>query len=172
MSYLARPIHVYVHCTYTFGEMLTWYRYCIDHRGYMTMTMPNSMDDETYLTMVKTFPLQRIRDDAELDASIAVIDSLLDMLPNLTMGEQEYLDALGQLVEAYENEHVQLPEARGVDVLLHLMEENDLKQVDLVPIFGTKSIVSEVLNGKRRLTVGHVRELSSRFGLPADVFID
>ncbi|CAN5766101.1 type II toxin-antitoxin system HigA family antitoxin [soil metagenome] len=122
--------------------------------------------DETYLAMVKAFPLQRIRDDAELDASIAVIDDLLDR-PHLTEGEQEYLDALGQLVEAYESEHVQLP-----DVLRHLMEENDLKQADLVDVFGTKSIVSEVLSGKRRLTLRHVRELGSRFGLPADVFID
>jgi HTH-type transcriptional regulator/antitoxin HigA len=116
--------------------------------------------------MVKAFPLQRIRDDAELDASIAVIDDLLDR-PHLTEGEQEYLDALGQLVEAYESEHVQLP-----DVLRHLMEENDLKQADLVDVFGTKSIVSEVLSGKRRLTLRHVRELGSRFGVPADVFID
>ena len=134
------------------------------------MTMPNPTDDETYLTMVRAFPLRRIRDDSGLDASIAVINSLLDR-PHLTVGEQEYLDALGKLVEAFETEHVQLPDVRGVDVLLHLMEENDLKQVDLVDVFGTKSIVSKVLSGKRRLTVGHVRELGSRFDLPADVFI-
>jgi HTH-type transcriptional regulator/antitoxin HigA len=67
---------------------------------------------------------------------------------------------------------VRLPDVRGVDALLHLMEENDLKQVDLVDMFGTKSIASEVLTGKRRLTFGHVRELSARFGLPADVFIE
>ncbi|CAN5387426.1 type II toxin-antitoxin system antitoxin HigA [soil metagenome] len=135
-------------------------------------TMPRIPDiDETYLAMVKAFPLQRIRDDAELDASIAVIDDLRDR-PHLTEGEQEYLDALGQLVGAYELEDVQLPNVRGVDVLRHLMEENDLKQADLVDVFGTKSIVAEVLSGKRRLTLGHVRELGSRFGLPADVFID
>jgi antitoxin component HigA of HigAB toxin-antitoxin module len=69
--------------------------------------------------------MRRIRDHAELDDSIAVIDSLLDQ-PNRTAGEHEYLDALGQLVEAYETEHVRLREACGVDVLLHLMEENDL----------------------------------------------
>lgn len=129
------------------------------------------MIDESHLTMVKTFPLQRIRDDAELDASVTVIDNLLDR-SHLTEGEQEYLDMLGQLVEAYESEHVQLPDVRGVDVLRHLMEESDLKQADLVHVFGTKSIVSEVLGGKRRLTVAHIRKLSSRFGLPADAFID
>jgi hypothetical protein len=57
------------------------------------MTTPDLTVDETYLAMVRAFPLQRIRDDAGLDASIAVIDDLLDR-PNLTAGEQEYLDAL------------------------------------------------------------------------------
>lgn len=137
----------------------------------MATTMPIRQIDDTYLTMVKTFPLQRIRDETGLDAAIAVIDGLLDR-SILTDGEQEYLDALGQLVEAYETEHVHLPDVRGVDVLVHLMEEHGLKQADLVDIFGTKSTVSEVLSGKRRLTLGHVRGLGSRFGLPADVFID
>lgn len=127
--------------------------------------------DETYLEMVRTFPLHRIRDDADLDDAVAVIDGLLDRT-QLTAGEEEYLAALGQLVEAYENEHVELPAVRGVAVLKHLMEENDLKQRDLIAIFGTKSIVSEVLGGKRRLTVDHIRHLSTHFGLPADVFID
>ncbi|HEX2280498.1 MAG TPA: hypothetical protein VHG52_01925 [Thermomicrobiales bacterium] len=127
--------------------------------------------DETYLALIDAYPLRRIRDDADLDEAIAVTDGLLDR-PQLTAGEQEYLDALALLVEAYENEHVPLPEARGVDVLRHLMDEHGLKQRDLVPIFGTKSIVSEILSGKRRLTTGHVRGLSERFGLPADVFID
>ncbi len=40
-----------------------------------------------------------------------------------------------------------------------------------MPIFGTPSIVSEVLSGKRRLALTHIRRLAARFGVPADVFI-
>lgn len=83
-----------------------------------------------------------------------------------------YLYALTDLVELYETEHIPMPEVRGIDILRHLMEANDLRQKDLVPLFGSKSIVSEVLSGKRQLTLAHITKLSERFGLSADVFID
>ena len=56
-------------------------------------------------------------------------------------------------------------------IIEELMSANDLKQKDLLDIFGTSSIVSEVLSGKRRLTTEHIRRLSRRFHVPADVFI-
>ncbi|MFZ3339478.1 MAG: hypothetical protein WA213_01255 [Terriglobales bacterium] len=56
-------------------------------------------------------------------------------------------------------------------VIAELMSANGLKQKDLPGIFGTSSIVSEVLNGKRRLTTEHIRRLSRRFHASADVFI-
>ena len=65
-----------------------------------------------------------------------------------------------------------MPPVSGVDVLRHLMEENGLRQQDLVPLFGSKSTISEVLSGKRPLALAHITKLSERFGLPADVFID
>ncbi len=52
------------------------------------------------------------------------------------------------------------------------MEENGLSQVDLVPLFGTPPVVSEVLADKRRLALTHFRRLTDHFGLPADMFIE
>jgi HTH-type transcriptional regulator/antitoxin HigA len=51
------------------------------------------------------------------------------------------------------------------------MAANDLKQKDLVDIFGTSSIVSEVLHGKRQLTTEHIRRLSERFHVSPELFI-
>jgi len=51
------------------------------------------------------------------------------------------------------------------------MTANGLKQKDLLDIFGTPSIVSEVLHGKRQLTTGHIRKLSKRFQVSPEVFI-
>jgi HTH-type transcriptional regulator/antitoxin HigA len=51
------------------------------------------------------------------------------------------------------------------------MEENGLTQADLVPLFGTPSVVSEVLSGKRGLALGHIRKLAAHFGVPAEIFI-
>jgi len=112
-------------------------------------------DLDEYLALVRAFPLALIRDDAHLDAAVAVIDRLLDK-EDRSPAEEMYLDALTDLVETYEEAHVAIPARSGVDALRFLMEANDLRQVDLVPVLGRKSLVSEVLSGKRPLTLTHV----------------
>lgn len=125
---------------------------------------------EQYLALVRAFPLVSIRNDAHLEEALTVIDRLLD-IPERSPAEEEYLQALTDLVEAYENAHVAIPPVRGVDALRYLIEENGLTQADLAPLFGARSIVSEVLAGKRHLALSHITRLAERFGLPADVFI-
>ncbi|MGH2343992.1 MAG: helix-turn-helix domain-containing protein [Chloroflexota bacterium] len=124
---------------------------------------------EKYLTLVRRFPLLSIHDDTHLAQALEVIDRLID---NGTRSEDEeaYLQALTDLVETYENAHVPFPPRSGVDALRYLMEENNLAQHDLAPLFGSPSTVSEVLSGKRRLSLSHMRKLAEHFGLPIDVF--
>jgi HTH-type transcriptional regulator / antitoxin HigA len=55
-------------------------------------------------------------------------------------------------------------------VLRTLMEANDLRQKDLAPIFGTESIVSEILHGKRGLNKMHIDKLSKRFNVSPAAF--
>jgi HTH-type transcriptional regulator/antitoxin HigA len=125
---------------------------------------------EAYLALVRAFPLVSIRDDAHLAQALAVVDRLIDR-PVRSAAEEAYLGALTDLVETYERAHVAIPPTAGVEALRYLMEENGLAQTDLVPLFGTPSVVSEVLAGKRRLALTHIRRLAAHFGLPADVFI-
>lgn len=127
--------------------------------------------DDDYFALVRVFPLVSIHDDAHLTKALAVVDRLVDQ-SNRSSGEESYLSALTDLVETYENARISIPASSGVEVLRHLMEENDLSQSDLAPIFGTPSIISDVLSGKRRLALSHIRRLSEHFGLPADAFID
>jgi HTH-type transcriptional regulator/antitoxin HigA len=126
------------------------------------------MDD--YLKLVHQFPLLSLRDDAHLDAAIAELHRLLE-LPERSQGEDAYLGALGDLIEAYETAHVVLPQASGLEVLAHLMEANGLKQKDMDFAFGNKAVTSAVLNGARPLGLAHARRLSERFKLPLDVFL-
>jgi HTH-type transcriptional regulator/antitoxin HigA len=126
--------------------------------------------EEQYLALVRAFPLVSIHNDAHLEEAVAVIDRLLD-IPERSTAEEEYLQALTDLVEVYEDAHVVIPTVSGLDALRYLMEENGLTQADLVPDFGTRSIVSEVLAGKRHLALTHITRLAERFGVPADVFI-
>jgi len=63
-----------------------------------------------------------------------------------------------------------LPEIGGAEVLRYLMKEHGLRQEDLREV-ATQSVISEVLAGKRQLNVRHIRALSDRFCVPADVFL-
>jgi HTH-type transcriptional regulator/antitoxin HigA len=99
--------------------------------------------------------------------------SVLDKLANKgnpTTEEEKYAEVLLTLIEAYEKEHHSIPDASPVEVLRALMDANDLRQKDLVPVFGSESIVSEVLHKKRSLNRTHIAKLSKRFHVSPAVF--
>jgi HTH-type transcriptional regulator / antitoxin HigA len=99
--------------------------------------------------------------------------SVLDKLSNKenpTREEEKYAEVIMTLIEAYEEEHHPIPDASPVEVLRSLMDANDLRQKDLAPIFGSESIVSEVLHKKRALNKTHIEKLSKRFGISPAAF--
>ena len=99
--------------------------------------------------------------------------SVLDRLTSKnhpTNAEEKYAEVLMTLIEAYEEEHHSIPDAGPVEVLRTLMDAHDLRQKDLVPIFGSESIVSEVLHKKRSLNKTHIEKLSKRFHVSPAVF--
>ena len=126
---------------------------------------------ERYLALVRAFPLLSIRDDLHLAEALGVIDRLVEQTER-SPAEEAYLGALTDLVETHEDAHVTIPPTAGVEALRYLMAEHGLAQVDLAPLFGSPSIVSEVLAGRRRLALTHITKLAARFGLPADVFVE
>ncbi len=124
-----------------------------------------------YVRLVQAFPLIHIGDDGQLTSAMTMIDSLIDK-PNRSPAEEAYLGALTDLVETYEDAHVVIPPRTGVDALCFLMEVNDLKQADLVPILGRRSLVSEIVNRKRGLALAHIRKLAAYFHVSPVTFID
>jgi len=86
--------------------------------------------------------------------------------------ESRLLDLIVTLIEDFEEKAY--PMSYGVkpaDTLRSLMEEHKLKQTDMVEIFGSQGVVSQVLNGKREISKAQARRLSERFRLPVDMFI-
>ena len=77
---------------------------------------------------------------------------------------------MGSLI--YESEQTQEPglDIYGVELLKVLLEEQELRQKDLVSIFKTESIISDILPGKRKLTARHIQELADFFNLSPAVF--
>jgi HTH-type transcriptional regulator/antitoxin HigA len=110
-----------------------------------------------------------ITSERQHEQYLAVLDKLASK-EHPTTEEEKYAEVLMTLIEAYEEEHYSIPDASPVEVLRALMDANDLRQRDLVPIFGTESIVSEVLNKKRALNKNHIEKLSKRFHVSPAVF--
>jgi HTH-type transcriptional regulator/antitoxin HigA len=123
-----------------------------------------------YLALVQQFPLRPIQSDDDLTEASAVIDSLLDQ-KKLTAGEQDYLHVLSNLVEEYEDEHHQIAPLPDGEMLRHLIEANDLKQVELARATGiVDTTISAVLAGKRTLTREQVGKLSQYFHVSPEAF--
>jgi HTH-type transcriptional regulator/antitoxin HigA len=127
--------------------------------------------DSTYLPLIRRFPLRPIRSDAELDEASRVVDELTDR-DDLSPTELDYLDVLGDLIEKYEDEHVELPEVSDSVMLRSLMEENGVKQVDVIRGTGiSKTVLSLILSGKRKLTRKHLSVLVKYFGVSPSSFL-
>jgi len=125
--------------------------------------MNNSMNNSNaYIELLKTFPPRPITADSELTATQETIDSLLDK-SELTPDERDYLNLLGLLVYEYEQTLEPIPDIYGIELLKALIEEFNLRQKDLVPIFKTESIISDLLHEKRQLTTEHIQKLAEFF---------
>ena len=124
-----------------------------------------------YATLLaRTLP-SVIHGEKENGRYLAMLEELDQKGSKLTPAEQRLAELLTLLIEHFEEKTYALKPASPTDVLRELMDANDLKQKDLVDVFLTPSIVSEVLNGKRGLTVEHIRKLSRRFHVSPEVFI-
>ena len=89
---------------------------------------------------------------------------------HVTEAEEKLIALLTVLIEKFENQYYPVLDVGPLDIIRHLMEEHNLRQKDLVDVFGTESIVSDVLNGKREINKEHIRRLSERFKVSPAVF--
>ena len=110
-----------------------------------------------------------IRDEKQNQAYIRRLEDLTSK-KSVTRAEEKLIELLAVLIEDFEAKHYPVPDASPPAVIRHLMEAHHLRQKDLVDVFGTESIVSEVLHGKRQLTKEHISRLSARFGISPAVF--
>ena len=81
-------------------------------------------------------------------------------------------DIISGLVKNYDNKHYKIDKPSCVDILQFLMVQHNLKQSDLIPDFGTQSVVSEVLSGTRKINLKQTKALAKRFGVGITNFID
>ncbi len=114
-----------------------------------------------------------IESDAEYDRVETVFNNLIDKgEANLSPEESRLFCLLANLLEEYESRKLEpLPNLTPREVVNVLMKENDLKQTDMTEIFGTQSVVSEILAGKRDITKQQARALAEKFAMKIEAFI-
>jgi HTH-type transcriptional regulator / antitoxin HigA len=125
--------------------------------------------NKSYFDLIVEFPLASIKSERQLDAAQEIIDQILRK-GNLDDGEELYLDALSDLVAAYEDVHYAIAPASDADMLRHLMETREVTQAELHRLTGIpKSTISEVLAAKKRFSKAMIRTLAAFFKIDTSV---
>jgi len=111
-----------------------------------------------------------IENDRQYDKMVGLADALVDAgAMEIEHPQHSLYMVLADLIYAYDQQHYPQGQVHGIDLLRFLMEQHGLRQSQL-PEIGTQSVVSEILAGKRDLTVNHIRALSKRFALSPAAF--
>lgn len=113
--------------------------------------------------------IRAIRTEADYKAALARVDALMDA--EVATPEGDELDVLTDLIELYEARHVPMGYPTALEALRFRMEQANLTPRDLIPFIGSRAKVSEILSGKRPLTMQMARALHSNLGIPADVLL-
>ena len=112
-----------------------------------------------------------IEDDAELERVAQRVEPLLDKGERRTPEEKALSRLLLRLIEDYQQSHRAVPKLTPNDALAALLEARNLRQADLLPIFGSRSRISDAVNGKREISKAHARKLAEFFSVSPELFI-
>lgn len=112
-----------------------------------------------------------IRTEEENERFLAELEDLDVRHDDLSPEEREYSELLTVLIEAFEDANYALEGSTPDSRLRSLMEERGLRQRDLLDVFGSRGIASEVVSGKRAISKAQAKKLSGIFHVPADLFL-
>lgn len=113
--------------------------------------------------------IQPIRTEADHDAAVARIAQLMGARPGTAAGDE--LDILATLVDAYEAKHFPVKTPDPIAVIKFQLEQQGLARRHLEPMIGTRARISEVLTGKRSLTLPMIRRLHAGLHIPVDLLV-
>jgi len=134
--------------------------------------MNSVIENKIYADLVVKVLPTAIQSENEYKIMLANIDELMSKGENKISPEEErLLETLAISVEAYEDKHYPMPEVAPNEILKYLMEERGLKQSDLLHVFGSSGIASEVVGGKRSISKAQAKKLAEFFKVSVELFI-
>ena len=116
-----------------------------------------------------TMELKLIKTEKEYQKALKRMESIFDSKKNTKEGNE--LELLSLLIDNYENEKYSIDLPDPIEAIKFRMEQLGFKQKDLAKATGLKSRISEILNGKRKLTLDMIRKLHEVLGIPTEVLI-
>ena len=112
-----------------------------------------------------------IKTEEENERIVAELEKLDTRGRPLTPEEENPAELMTLLVRQFEESRYPLGHAEPLEALRILMEDRGLRQRDLIPLFASSSVISDVLSGKRSISKAHARKLAESFHVPASLFI-
>ena len=130
-----------------------------------------TIDEAAYGKLLARALPRVIKTQAENERIIAELERLDTRGRPLTLEEENLADLMTMLIRQFEESRYPLGHAEPIEALRVLMEDRGIRQRDLISVFGSSSVVSDVLSGKRSISKAHVRKLAEHFHVPASLFI-
>jgi antitoxin component HigA of HigAB toxin-antitoxin module len=112
-----------------------------------------------------------IRDEAGYAAAMAEFEAYFENEPALGSEDGDRFELLGLLLAKYEEEHFPMPKTSPVEAIRFAMDRKGLAQSDLAELLGSRSRASEILSGRRDLTLPQIRLLSKAWSIPVQALV-
>jgi len=136
------------------------------------MSATLTVDPRKYARLANRIVVKAIETEEEYDHMVAAVKRLMDKGDDhLSPEEAALLETMAILIQAYDDLRYPLPPVAPNVMLAYLMETSGRTAKDLLPVFGTRGRVSEVLNGRRSISKEQARKLASLFRVKVDLFI-
>jgi len=135
------------------------------------LVIGGKIDSKRYASVLAKVLPRVITTSQDHERMLSEAEKLMDKGEHRTAEEDAALDLSVHLIQDYEEQHHPLPDPAPHQMLAYLMEQRNLKQADLIPIFKSSGYVSDVVNGKRAISRAHARQLAEFFKVSVNVFI-
>jgi HTH-type transcriptional regulator / antitoxin HigA len=144
------------------------------------MEMTTAILDREYAQLLAATQPKVIETEEENESYLAEVTKLMRLGDAISPAQERLLRLLVTLIESFENRHYQLKSATPLEILTELVRDcrrqtkgqRGLKQKDLLPVFSSQGVASEVLNGKRGISKSHARALGEFFKVSPTLFFD
>ncbi len=132
-------------------------------------TVAAKFDAAKYRRLVARAMPVIIETEDENERLLAIVERMMNR--DLSPEEERLFNLLVKLIEDFEARHYPMGEVAPHEMLRFLMEQRDLRQRDVVHLFGSSGVASEVINGKRAISKAQAKKLAEFFHVSVEVFV-